>query len=70
MIFKLFKKNKRNTKRICSDCETGAKSFQLDKREWMCPYSISCTGDKCAYYQKMNNVQTERIKKKDWFLKD
>ena len=53
MIFKWFLRKKK-PKKICSDCKTGAISLSVDRRQWACPYSVSCTGDSCVYYEKLD----------------
>lgn len=44
-------------KLLCSDCETGRRSYKLDSKSEMCPYMFCCDGHTCSMYKKMNKPE-------------
>ena len=42
--------DKKNDKKLCETCKTGADAYKLDKREPMCPYLSCHNGKTCSMY--------------------
>ncbi len=47
-------------KEICSNCETGKKSYQLDPQA-SCPYLYLCNGKKCAMHIAINKNNAKKV---------
>lgn len=42
---------------LCSDCETGRRSYELDRTSEMCSYMFCNDGHTCSMYKKMNKPE-------------
>lgn len=49
---------------LCSHCQTGKYTYELDKRSTVCPYLYSYDGKQCPMYKELEK------KKKRSFLKN
>lgn len=48
-------------RKLCPHCETGKRTYELDKRSTECPYLLCHNGKKCGMYKKMNKPKKESI---------
>ena len=51
--------NSKNEVKLCPNCRTGADSYKLDGRSPFCPYLKLHTGQACAKYEPMDNIEVE-----------
>ena len=48
-------------KQICSKCETGKKSFELDKHSDNCPYISCCKDGRCHYFKPLKEARKIKL---------
>lgn len=55
-------------RKLCSCCETGKKSYQLDKSSAACPYLYCHDGQHCHMYKELEIAESKGLLRRltDW----
>lgn len=54
---------KRREIKLCENCETGRKTYELDCHTAFCPYLFHYEGKGCLYYKPIKNPEASKVKK-------